>query len=69
MRQTKQNKEKVNLIPRGYYALFWLSSDMGSVKTQLLSDGNKGILFYLSFVWRQSGLRFSVRGFGHALFY
>ena len=34
---------------------------MSSVKTQLHSDGNKGFLFSLSFVWRQSGLRFSVR--------
>ena len=42
---------------------------MSSVKTQLHSDSNKGFLFCLSFVWRQSGLRFSVRGFGHALFY
>ena len=42
---------------------------MGSVKTQLHSDGNKDFLFCLSFVWRQSELRFSVRGFGHALFY
>lgn len=40
---------------------FWLSSDMSSVKTQLHSDGNKGFLFCLSFVWRQSELRFSVR--------
>ena len=57
--QTKQNKE--NLIPRGYYTLFWLSSDMSSVKTRLHSDGNKVFLFYLGFVWRQSELRFSVR--------
>ena len=42
---------------------------MSSVKTQLHSDGNKGNLFCLSFVWRQSELRFSVRGFGHALFF
>ncbi len=69
MSQTKQNKEKDNFILRGYYTLFWLSSDKSSVKTQLHSDGNKGFLFCLSFVWRQSGLRFSVRGFGHALFY
>jgi len=35
-----------------------LSSDLGSVKTQLHSDGNKDFLFYLSFVWRQSEFAF-----------
>ena len=58
MRQTKQNKEKDDFILRGYYTLFWLSSDKSSVKTQLHSDGNKGFLFYLSFVWRQSEFAF-----------
>ena len=43
--QTKLNKGKDHFLPRGYYTLFWLSSDMSSVKAQLHSDGNKGFPF------------------------
>ena len=45
-------------LPREFYTLFWLSSEMSSVKVQLHSDGKKGFLFYLGFVWRQSEFAF-----------
>ena len=56
--QTKLNKEKDHFLPRGYYTLFWLSSDKSSVKAQLHSDGNKGFPFLFGLCLATIGVAF-----------
>ena len=60
-RQTKLNKEKELILPRGYYTLLYLPSVLRSAKTQLHSDGIRVSFSVWALFGDNRGLRFSVR--------